>query len=113
MTQGMATKREKRERKPSGATWRTRDGRTIPIASMDDQHLHNCIRFLERAHARYVADLMAHPPHFQGEMAQYYAEAEWLESTTSDVEELFPVYDDLRIEAALRHDRAMRAKGKE
>lgn len=35
-------------RAPQATTWRTQDGREIPIATMEDTHLHNTIRYLER-----------------------------------------------------------------
>lgn len=35
-------------RAPQVTTWRTQDGREIPIATMEDTHLHNTIRYLER-----------------------------------------------------------------
>ena len=35
-------------KEPARETWRTQDGREIPIATMEDTHLHNTIRYLER-----------------------------------------------------------------
>jgi hypothetical protein len=83
--------------------WRTRDGRSIPIKDMDDGHLENCVRFLRRAHRRYVDDMAANPPTgFQGEMAQYYADQEWSAAMSSKPSDLYPILDALVEELALR-----------
>jgi hypothetical protein len=69
--------------------WKTKDGRSIAIKDMSDEHLINTIRFLARAHARYVSDSVAVDVAslFNGEMSQMYAEQEQqvaFESTPED-----------------------------
>jgi len=72
--------------------WTCKDGREIKIRDMDDRHLANTIRFLEKSHA--VA-LNSDPPMFQGEMAQFFADIEYSALMHSGVQDLFPIYDDL------------------
>lgn len=62
---------------PESDIWITRDKRQIPIAQMDDSHLLNTIRFLERNCVNH-AELPY--PTTNGEMAQYYAEIEYAEA---------------------------------
>lgn len=51
-------------------TWTTREGETIPIIDMEDHHLVNTIRMLERsADARIISWIQATPPP-RGEMAR-------------------------------------------
>lgn len=78
--------------------WRTKDGRVFPIEQMSEEHLRNAIRFLERAHASYRDTMMTSYPVFNGEMAQFYADQEWTAAMSSTVEDMFPVYEDLRLE---------------
>lgn len=75
-----------------GPTWTTRDGRRLAIRSMEDRHLFNVKRFLEAQHRRVQ---WIEPPCFQGEMAQMAAEVEWLNLMCSEVEDLWPVYNDI------------------
>jgi hypothetical protein len=77
------------------ATWKTKDGRTIAIRDMDDGHLTNTIRFLERAHTARVRQVILNPPAFQGEMAQLCADAEYNALLESEPGDVFPVYHDL------------------
>lgn len=86
--------------------WRTKDGRTIPIKEMTDSHLTNTIRFLERAHQRYVDDMTKNgPPVFQGEMAQMYADEEYALLADSTPDDLFAIFMWLKIEASEREER--------
>ena len=89
------------------AVWTTKDGRRLPIVEMTDSHLANTILFLRRAAARYQDSVLTHPPHFEGEMAQYYAEQEWVETASCSLEDLakslYPIYADLLRE----HNRRM------
>lgn len=93
--------REFLEMKP---TWKTRDGREMPIAEMTLSHLENTIRFVERAYARWEDNQAAtiSPPCFNGEMAQYYAEREWLDAVTAPIEEVYPIYVELVAELKRR-----------
>jgi hypothetical protein len=93
-----------------GPVWVTKDGRKIPVREMTNEHLTNAIRFLQRAHARYVEFVMDNMPQLNGEMAQYYAEQEWLEAAGSRPEELFPIYNDLYVEAACRREERRKAR---
>jgi hypothetical protein len=80
--------------------WTTKDGERIRICDMTDAHLLNAIRMCERAHK--VAQLGMPYPMFQGEMASYYAEAEYYHFQASGPEASFPLYDDLCFEAQRR-----------
>jgi hypothetical protein len=67
--------------------WTCRDGTKIKFRDMTDSHLLNAKRMLERRLESVRLDLMASPPSFGGEDAQYYAEREWeseLERTYED-----------------------------
>ena len=54
-------------------TWTTADGQTLEISKMTDSHVINTYNYLKRKLDEDVRDF----PCFQGEMAQYYAEAEY------------------------------------
>lgn len=83
--------------------WRTKDGRTIPIREMTDDHLVNTMRFLERAHRRYVDTVLLYElPDDMGDMAREAAESEMADAEESTVEELFPIYDNMQLEALRR-----------
>lgn len=73
--------------------WITKDGRKIRIKNMDDQHLRNTIKILERQLA--YKKLTLPFPSFNGEMAQMCAEADFDRFLESDVGDHFPIYDDL------------------
>jgi hypothetical protein len=89
--------------------WKTRDGKSIRIRDMEDSHLANAIRFLARAHERYIQDALAMPS-FNGEMAQMYAEQEQRAALSSTPNDLFPLYDDLVLEHAVRLQKASDAR---
>lgn len=74
-------------------TWTTADGRVLIIAEMDTDHLINAINFCRKKHS--VAALEIPYPSFQGEMAQYYAEAEWESLVSSSAEEAISGLQDL------------------
>ena len=56
--------------------WITKEGITIPFSKLSDRHLDNIIAMVRRKHNE-LSELVAAPPCFQGEMAQYYAERDW------------------------------------
>ena len=83
--------------------WVTKDGKVIPIHEMSDSHLVNTINFLNKKHTDYAnMALLSGPPCFQGEMAQWAAEQEWLSIADSGPEDLFPQYENLIKEADKR-----------
>jgi hypothetical protein len=84
--------------------WKTKYGRSIPIREMTDEHLANTIRFLARAHARYVSSAVSTDVAslFNGEMAQMYAEQEQQAAFESTPKDLFPIYEDLMLEHTCR-----------
>lgn len=59
-------------------TWRTKDGRVLPIHKMTDEHIVNAIRMCQRQ--GFVGEMPSYPSGLNGEMAQYYAEHEWQEA---------------------------------
>lgn len=83
--------------------WKTKDGRKIRICDMDDKHLLNTIRFLEKQAEQLQFDVAMHPPCFNSEMAQYYAEQQYDHFTSLAPHEIasqeWPIYDWLRAEA--------------
>jgi hypothetical protein len=81
------------------ATWKTKDGRKIPVAQMTDLHLLNTEQFLKRKFYQ-MQDLS--PPQFQGEMAQLTAYDEWSAMQGADVEDVFPSYADICAEVKKR-----------
>lgn len=80
--------------------WTQRDGTKIRICDMEDRHLLNTIRMLERQAEAQQLDTSY--PCFNGEMAQMYAEAEWNEMMTVGPEYFFPIYEDLCADARRR-----------
>lgn len=83
-------------------TWKTKDGRIIPIRDMSDQHLANTIRMLERcAPAHRSAEqeaCMGGCAGLQSEMAQYAAEQgvdEMFEESPEEWLERQPTYKAL------------------
>lgn len=81
------------------AYWTCKDGRRLRICDMDDRHLLNTIRFLERA----LEDRKAcPPPSFQGEMAQFFADMEWEAMQELDTSDAYPIYDKLVADARRR-----------
>ena len=83
--------------------WRTKDGREIPLREMTDEHLTNAMRFLVRSHRRYVDSVIfLDLPADTGELAREAAEEEREEAISSTVEEVYPIYDDMYLEAIRR-----------
>lgn len=80
--------------------WTKRDGTKIRIKDMDDRHLLNCIKMLERRHQQELENLPY--PCFQGEMAQMYAEMDWEAAMTSTAESYFEIMPHLLDEAERR-----------
>lgn len=87
-------------------TWTTQDGRVLIIAEMSTDHLVNAINFCRRKHQTAVLDIPF--PSFQGEMAQYYAEAEWDSIISSSAEEAIPELQDLIDELHWRKQRGLK-----
>lgn len=83
--------------------WTTKDGQRIRIKDMEDSHLLNTIRFLERTWEKRKASMLSDFPCFNGEMAQYYAEQEWDRLADTDIEEACPIYNDMVDEAERRN----------
>jgi hypothetical protein len=81
--------------------WKIKDGRKIRIKDMEDQHLINTIRMLNRQFE--LAKLNTPFPNFSGDMAQFYAEAEFDAFMDSTVEEYLPIYVDLEEELYRRN----------
>ncbi len=75
--------------------WKTKSGEKIPINKMDDRHLLNSIRFLERRASHLKLRLYSSYPEMNGEMAQYCAEQEFEAFQNADVGDIFPIYDRL------------------
>jgi hypothetical protein len=80
--------------------WKCRDGRKIRVKDMDDAHLANTIRMLQR---QTTAMKMNAPfPVMQGDMAQHYAESEFYSLMRANPGDIWPIYDDLVEEAYKR-----------
>lgn len=83
--------------------WTTKDGRRIPLHEMTDDHVLNAMRFLARAHRRYVDSIVFFGiPEAIGEMARVAAEQEVTDAMDSAVDDLYPIYADLVLEATRR-----------
>jgi hypothetical protein len=82
------------------ALWTTKEGKKIRICDMEDSHLLNSIRLIERR----VCELKANvdPPSFNGEMAQMHAEQMYLNFMDLTIEDFFPVYGKLILDALRR-----------
>jgi hypothetical protein len=79
--------------------WTKKDGTKIRIKDMDNSHLVNTIKFLDRQQS----EIQSCPyPSFQGEMAQMYAEAEYDALMRTETNDNFPIYIDLKNEAIRR-----------
>jgi hypothetical protein len=81
--------------------WTTRDGREIKIADMDDEHLMNTIKMLERNHAVVINEYL-HAPVLNGEMAQDAFENEFDRLSEDGPGCLDPRYDIMIEEADRR-----------
>ncbi len=75
--------------------WRTKNGRNIRICDMDDQHLENTIKMLERVHIQRRLYLWDIALSMHGEMASYCAEGEASAFSGMSISDHFPIYDDL------------------
>ena len=83
--------------------WTAGDGRTVPLPEMTDRHLINAMRFLYRNAKEQLRDAQGIVPHFQGEMAQYYAEQEWQATFDADPWDYAdPILNDMQKEADRR-----------
>jgi hypothetical protein len=76
-------------------TWKTKDGRVIPVKEMTTMHIQNTIAFLEKKHDERILNAVMCMPDFQGEMAQMTADAEFNRILNSEPEDLWPIYTDL------------------
>lgn len=54
---------------------------------METSHIENCLRLIERKVKNEIQYVLNHPPCFQGEMAQYYAEQAWDDACEADWQE--------------------------
>lgn len=81
--------------------WTTKDGRGIPVRLMDNGHLLNTIRMLERAAEAKVQAFMDCPMP-NGDMAVMAWEQEFGVMCDAEVEDFFPIYKHLIAEAARR-----------
>lgn len=80
--------------------WTTKDGKKIRVCDLADSHLINILNMLNRKYnftLRYID-----PPCLNGEMAQMYAEHEWLVMIENEPSHLYPIYDALIEEASDR-----------
>lgn len=86
--------------------WTQRDGTEIRIKDMCDTHLCAVIRRVIRLTQEKITEALHNPPAFQGEMAQFHAEAEWEALMSADIDEyaaaFHPLFDDLAAEAERR-----------
>ena len=83
--------------------WRTKDDLRIPLREMTDDHVANAMQFLRRAHRRYVDSIIyLGIPADIGDCARDAAEEEMADALESTVEQFYPVYEDLMIEAIRR-----------
>jgi hypothetical protein len=80
-------------------TWKTRDGRVIPIHEMDDVHLVNTLRMLRRKcmTTDEILACLSYASTTGGEMASYAAEQEAMHAVVMP-----SVFDDLVAEADRR-----------
>lgn len=92
-------------------TWTTQDGRVLVIAEMATEHIINAINFCRKKHQTAALDIPF--PSFQGEIAQYYAEAEWDSIVCSSAEEAIPGLQDLIDELSWRKHQGMIKIGEE
>ncbi len=82
--------------------WTCKDGRKIRIKDMDDQHLLNTIRMLERNADKNLNSVFCAMSFVQGEMAQYFLEQELDNMIFDDNLVIHPLYEDLMEEAVKR-----------
>jgi hypothetical protein len=78
--------------------WKTRDGTKIRIRDLDDEHLLNILRLLDRVHEHNVAQWISIPPP-HGDIAQDCWEREMDTMLEADAALSFPIYADLWTEA--------------
>lgn len=81
--------------------WTQKNGQKIRIKDMDDKHLINTIRMLERNSQYYLNEAILGLCSLQGEMAIYYAEQEIDRLIGEPC--LHPLYEDL-VEEAMKRD---------
>ncbi len=82
--------------------WTKKDGTKIRIKDMDDKHLMNTIRMLERSYEENLYMMMAGAASLQGDMACYYAEQAIDDAFAHPETIMHPLYDDLTEEATRR-----------
>jgi hypothetical protein len=82
--------------------WKTRSGRKIRIKDMDDSHLMNSIRMLERMHGHSVSELYSLSCFIQGEQASLDIDNAIAQAEDGGPSESYPIYDDLMEEAVKR-----------
>ena len=94
--------------------WKTKDGRSIAVKDMDDNHLLNSIRYLERKHLEKIyefEDMVARVPKVHPEYPKINARYKML--CRANVWDIFPIHSVLFQEALDRGLRIDRVKKKE
>jgi len=89
------------EEEMSTKEWTTKNGRKIRIKDLDDGHLVNIVRMLDRAHAARVLMLCAAQSMVNGDMAQFSLEQEERALDNAGPAALWPIYEDL-VEEVIR-----------
>ena len=97
----MSTSTRRNARKRPEPAWTTKEGHRIAVRDMDNGHLLNTIRFLERAAERKVQDFMSCPMP-NGDMALMAWEQEFDAMCSAEVEDFFPIYKHMIAEAVRR-----------
>jgi hypothetical protein len=80
--------------------WKMQNGTKIRICDMEDSHLLNTIKMLDKMSN--IVKRKTPYPNFNGEMAQYCAEQDHDRMLEATPEYFFPIYEDLYNEAERR-----------
>lgn len=65
---------------PLDIVWTTKEGKSMPLRNMTDDHLRNATNMIKRKRDDLDMNVLSHPPCFQGEMAQMYADQQYNEA---------------------------------
>ena len=82
--------------KKQTSMWTTKDGTKIRICDMEESHIINCIRMLERNLDKYKSGVDY--PMLQGEIAQETAERAYENLMELTAEDAYPIYSKLEKE---------------